>query len=115
MHHASSHLKRLYCTDDKLIFGHLKQVIADHEIPCVAKNEYLSGAAGDLPLNECWPELWVVDDADFPRACAIRDALLEPSENPAGAWRCCGCGETIEAQFTECWRCGTARPEVREG
>ncbi len=24
-------------------------------------------------------------------------------------WQCSGCGETLEAQFTECWQCGTSR------
>ncbi len=25
------------------------------------------------------------------------------------SWRCTRCGETLEAQFTECWQCGTSR------
>lgn len=37
------------------------------------------------------------------RAFAEADAQQTP-------WQCPNCGETLEAQFGACWRCGTVRP-----
>ena len=32
-----------------------------------------------------------------------------PPDTLGVPWRCSSCGEELEPQFTECWRCGTAR------
>lgn len=99
-------MKRLYTTNDPLLAGHLQAVLEQHHIPCLVKNAFLQGAAGELPPHECWPELWVEDDADFPRARRLLDDLL--SHDPASAlWICPACGERIEAQFAQCWNCGS--------
>lgn len=72
------------------------------------RNEFLGGAAGELPPHECWPELWVIEAADWARARALVDAELAPAD--ATPWTCPGCGETIEGQFAQCWHCGHAAP-----
>jgi hypothetical protein len=103
-------MKRIYSTKDPLMIGHLKNVLATFGIKCIAKNVDLMSAAGELPPIECWPELWVVDDDKFGRAQAILKQTLAPLESVKKPWRCVGCGETIEGQFTECWNCGRERP-----
>src|SRR5688572_3768697 len=64
-------MKRLHSAKDPLMIGHLKNVLASVGIKCVAKNVDLISAAGELPPVECWPELWVIDDAKFRRAESV--------------------------------------------
>jgi hypothetical protein len=102
-------MKRIYTAKDPLMVGHLKNVLATFGIQCVAKNVDLISAAGELPPIECWPELWLIDDAKFSRAQSILKQTLAPLESVKKSWRCASCGETIEGQFTECWSCGRER------
>jgi hypothetical protein len=102
-------MKRIYSAKDPLMVGHLKNVLATFGIHCVARNLDLISAAGELPPIECWPELWVVDEAKAARAKGILKRTLAPLASVKRAWVCGGCGETIEGQFAECWNCGRDR------
>lgn len=90
--------------------GHLRHALEDQGIACVLRNEYLLGGAGDLPPNECWPELWITDERDLLPATRLLSALTQPVEN-GSAWNCPACGELLEGQFSHCWNCGAERPE----
>jgi ABC-type ATPase with predicted acetyltransferase domain len=61
---------------------------------------------GELPPFECWPQLCVEDD-DFWEAKRIVEEAFSAKEMIA--WKCDSCGEEIEGQFTECWKCGESR------
>jgi Putative prokaryotic signal transducing protein len=98
-------MKRVYCAKDPLMIGHLKNVLTTFGIRCVTRNLDLSTAAGELPLIECWPELWIVDDEQLLRARAILKKTLAPLEAVKKSWHCDGCGEEVEGQFSECWNC----------
>jgi hypothetical protein len=102
-------MKRVYSAKDPLMIGHLKNVLTTFGIRCVTRNLDLSTAAGELPLIECWPELWIMDDGAFARARAILKKTLAPLESVKRPWRCDGCGEEVEGQFSECWNCGGSR------
>lgn len=65
---------------------------------------FLGGAAGDLPPDQCLPELWVQDDDQQERA---KQLLAEIARTPQRNWVCSGCGERIEGGFEQCWNCGT--------
>ncbi len=93
-----------------MLVGHLSRALEDHGIRCTVRNEYLSGGAGDLPPNELWPELWITDERDIEPARRLLQALTEPVAG-AAPWRCPGCGEALEGQFSHCWNCGAERPE----
>jgi len=75
----------------------------------VIKNTYLAGAVGELPPIECWPELWVVDDAEYSAAENVLEKALAPLGSVNRLWKCTKCGEEVEGQFTECWNCGWGR------
>jgi hypothetical protein len=107
-------MKRVYTTKDPLMIGHLKNVLETFEIKCMTKNLDLFSAAGQLPPIECWPELWVLDDLRHAEAQTILRKTLGPLKPVRKPWRCGGCGEEIEGQFTECWNCGDARPRTEE-
>lgn len=74
------------------------------------RNAYLAGAVGEIPFIEAGPQVWMDERVDPVRARAILDEARRAVATPA--WRCDGCGETVEGQFTSCWKCGEARPFV---
>jgi hypothetical protein len=85
--------------------AHARNVLLTAGIPSELRNQYLAGALGDLPMLETWPQLFV-DDAD--EQVALR-ALARAAAAPSGApWTCDRCGEVLEPQFTQCWRCGAS-------
>jgi hypothetical protein len=57
-------------------------------------------------------ELWVLDDQDYPKAKKILDAWDGPAAGPRTPWWCGHCKETIQGQFTSCWKCGKEREEA---
>jgi hypothetical protein len=92
-----------------VIAQHWINVLAAAGVPCELHNRYLSGAMGEIPADQCAPEIWLVDERDEKLARKlIADATNGP---PPGArpWRCPQCGETLEPQFTVCWQCGRER------
>lgn len=103
-------MKKVYTSDDPLLVAQLRQLLEDNHIACLVRNEFLMGAAGELPLNECWPEIWAVHDAQLDRARELVEAYLSAADDSAGPWTCGGCGEPIEAVFSQCWNCGVERP-----
>ncbi len=102
-------MKRVYSAKDPLMISHLRNVLATFGIKCVTKKLDLISAAGELPPTECWPELWIVDDAKLARAKSILKKTLAPLESVKKSWRCDGCAEEVEGQFSECWNCGASR------
>ena len=86
----------------------LKSILEKAGIPCMIRNEYLSMGLGELAPSECSPELWILNDEDYPRAKEIVDAWRNATIENLGPW-VCRCGETVEGQFTSCWKCGRER------
>lgn len=102
-------MKKVYSAKDPLMIGHLRNVLNTFGIQCVTRNLDLSTAAGELPLIDCWPELWVVDDEKSAKAKTILKKTLAPLVSVKKPWLCGACGENIEGQFSECWKCGRDR------
>ncbi len=103
-------MKKVYSSDNPLIVGHLKRVLEENHIACITRNEYLLGAAGELPPIECWPELWVLEDFQQQKARALVESVLAMDLDSGENWRCPLCNEPLEGQFTACWACGAERP-----
>jgi Putative prokaryotic signal transducing protein len=96
-------LKRIYSSHNLIAVHHARNVLEAEGIRAVVRNEMLSSAMGELPPAECLAELWVVA-ADAERAERI--LRFQPEGTP---WKCPACGESQEAQFTQCWSCGAYR------
>lgn len=92
-----------------VIGQHWVNVLAAAGIDCELHNRYLNGALGEIPADQCAPELWLVDERDEQLARRILDAAQSGPPPGAPKWRCGACDEMLEAQFTACWRCGAAR------
>lgn len=67
---------------------------------------FLGSVAGELPPEQCWPEIWVDDDGQAERATQL---LAELQQTAQRRW-ICGCGETVEGGFDACWSCGRTLP-----
>jgi hypothetical protein len=100
-------VKRVYSSFNRAAAHHAKNLLEAEGIRAVVRNEFLSSAMGELPPAECQVEVWVLREQDAERA----EIALKNSFSPKGGppWSCSSCGESIEAQFTQCWRCGAYR------
>jgi putative signal transducing protein len=100
-------MKKVYSSDSPIMAGHIHSLLEASNIECHLRNMNLTGGIGELPINECWPEVWVNDESDFSLADnLIKSALADAEKNED--WQC-QCGEAIEGQFEICWSCGSER------
>ncbi len=96
-------------TEAHLVAGYL----TDRGIPSEVRGEALFAVRGEVPITPATlPTVWVLDDGQAAEALEVLRA--RPSQTAAGQplWTCNRCGELIEPQFTACWQCGAARPDV---
>jgi Putative prokaryotic signal transducing protein len=67
---------------------------------------YLSSVAGELPPDQCLPEVWVMHEEQEAQARAL---LRDLAHVPQRRWHCV-CGELVEGGFEQCWNCGEWMP-----
>jgi hypothetical protein len=67
---------------------------------------FLGAAAGELPPDQCLPEIWITHER---QETAARDLLRDLQCLPQRRWMC-ACGETVEGGFEQCWHCGRPMP-----
>lgn len=102
-------MKRVYRAASLLQVAHARNVLIAAGVECELRNTHLAGAMGELPMMETWPQLYV-NETDEHYALSI---LARASQAPRGAsWVCEECRETLEPQFTCCWRCGHEKGAV---
>ena len=89
----------------------LRSALDSAGIEYTVRNELLSGLTGEIPLNECTPEIWVSSEEQFEEARRIVITVTQRPVIPGPAWTCAQCGEKIEGQFDSCWHCGALQPE----
>jgi hypothetical protein len=104
-------MKKVLVRQDIMLIGLLENILKNASIACFVKNRFLNGAAGELPPTECWPELWVENDADYKEAKELLTAYLTAPAPQQTAWTCSNCNEWLDGQFTTCWLCGQDRPQ----
>lgn len=103
-------MKRFYQDYNRFRVYQVQHVLEEAGIPCVIKNEMLSGAGGEIPLHEAMPEVWLLDDEWLAKA----ETVLEKFEQELGLtkdkgdWVCKGCLEHNDAEFGVCWNCSEA-------
>ena len=91
-----------------------KEVLEQEGILCTVKNQQGSSLAGEVPFAEVFPELWVINDDDFPRAQEFLDNWSKAAATIEKAWTCSGCGEQHTGEFTTCWKCGKEKHSKSE-
>ena len=87
----------------------IKGMLEAEGIRAEVKGDQLYGAFGELPVL---PTVWIFDAA----LAAYADRIVIEFLRGTAAhrygherWTCAKCGETLEGQFTECWKCGASR------
>lgn len=98
---------KVFTHPDRALIGMVADILASNGYACYVRNEFLGGAAGDIPAQECWPELWLLDGRDERPARALIAAVTPSSSINGESWRCRGCGEWLEPQFGTCWHCAS--------
>lgn len=101
---------RIFRDFDRFTVYRIKQLLDDHDIPNFMKNEFASGAIGEVSPFDAQPEVWLVDDEWAGKAQALIDSFLSEQKQAAeqSEWQCAACGEVNEASFAICWQCQTA-------
>lgn len=99
---------RVFAHSNALLVSHMRNVLNFADIPVELRNMTLGGGAGELPLGECEPEVWVAGH-NAERALRLIRGSLEGTEAVAPEWICRHCNERLESVFDTCWKCGTVR------
>ena len=97
---------------DFTVVGHMHSLLESEGVPCEIRNAGAAGLAGEIPHTQVYPELWVLDKLDEPRAREIiRTYRDKDAATPmAPDWTCPKCGETVDGVYAECWNCGADAP-----
>jgi hypothetical protein len=103
-------MKLIYSSPDLAAVTHLKDLLESAGMACFIKNEVAAQLFPEVPLSEAVPELWIDDESRLAEAMEIKKDYLGPQSVSGPSWTCPKCGEKSEAQFTSCWKCGTAKP-----
>lgn len=99
-------MRRLRQAPNLAIAALWADVLREAGIAVSVQRQFLSSAAGELPPDQCLPEVWVLHEEQFAAAGRLLDDLLSL---PQRRWRC-ACGELVEGGFESCWNCGRAMP-----
>src|SRR5258707_5209575 len=97
-------MKLLYSSTDLRGIGLIRSSLEAAGIAYEVHNETIP-----YPGAIFYPEVWVVEDSEFARACELRDAVTKLTAEPRSSWTCPSCGERLEGQFGSCWKCGANR------
>ena len=81
-------------------------VLSAQGIEANVQRQFLGSASGELPPDQCLPEVWIKDDGLEDKA---REVLYDLQHVPQHKWTCL-CGELVEGGFEQCWKCGAPMP-----
>jgi len=80
--------------------------LREEGVAATVQREFLGAVMGQLPPDQCLPEIWIDDENQFDLAKRL---LHELQHRPQRSWRCV-CGEQVEGGFEQCWQCGQMMP-----
>jgi len=87
-------------TEAHLVVG----LLASQGIAAEVRGEPLFSVRGEVPVTpSTLPTVWVLEDSQAEPALALIRDRAASAEQP---WTCASCGETVEPQFSVCWKCG---------
>lgn len=96
-------MKLIYTHENRMLVSNLQNILHNAGVTVTLKNEYAAGASGDLAFLSTWPELWVLEEAEYPKAMKIINDVL--NKNHKDDWLCNQCGEKNSSAFEWCWNC----------
>jgi putative signal transducing protein len=98
-------MKRIYSSQNGGEVEVLQNMLGATGISCIIRKDYVA----PTPHSAFQPELWVLNDADSPKAEDFCERWRHPSPDRPPYWMCGKCGAGSEEQFNSCWKCGTNR------
>ncbi len=104
-------MKRVYIASNLIGAQMMKDYLISFGIDAFVQGDLLTGAVGELPADS-GPSVWVFNDDDLDRAeeqVKIYEAQQPEDQVYNNVWKCIKCDELIDAQFTQCWQCGSER------
>ena len=111
-------MQPVYTARDEMDANFVKGLLRQEGIEAIVQGQALGEVWGNLPLTaKSLPSVWV-PEADVERARPVVDEYrrtdeanaVDDAERPRSTWTCSNCGEKVEEQFTQCWKCGHSRP-----
>ena len=99
-------MKRIARAPNAAIAALWADTLAEAGIAASVQRQYLSSVAGEIPPDQCLPEIWITHDA---QEAAARGLLDDLQSLPQHRWHC-ACGELVEGGFESCWNCGRPMP-----
>jgi hypothetical protein len=102
-------MEKVYSSPERTMVYHIKNILENRGIESTVFGEHRGVAVGGIAPLDAWMELWVLDERRLKEAQQIVEATLNDVETPHETWRCQSCGEELEGQFAQCWKCGTER------
>jgi hypothetical protein len=100
-------MKRL-CKAASLPDAHILRALLEQAgIEAHVFNENAQSGAGQLPVSEALPEVWVAQERDLERAREVVHRF-EAAPPETVTVRCGRCGEDNPGNFQLCWSCGAA-------
>ena len=106
---------RLTRAPDLLLGQHWANLLQQAGIACHLTGRYLQGGAGEIPVDQCGPDLWLESEDDKAAALRIIEGQVDDTWRTRPHWFCADCGEWLEPQFSTCWQCGALRPADPQG
>ena len=104
---------RIYGARDPIEAEFVRGLLEAEGIDAVVQGNALQTVLGDVPPTPAaLPSVWV-NEPDVDRATQIVDEMKRGGPaalDPQPAWTCPNCGTVLEGQFTQCWKCGAAKP-----
>ena len=99
-------MQLIYTHENNILVGNARNLLSQHGLESILKNEFAGSGAGELSTFDTWQELWVSDE-DYLKAKEVLAVLSDSLEGER--WVCEGCGEVNEPTFHSCWNCQRAR------
>ena len=100
-------MRKVYSAQNNNLAHFIRNILEAHKIESVILREQLIGVVGGIAPRDAWPEIWIHDEKRVDEALQIIEYSMEKSETLGNSWQCECCGEEIEVQFTQCWKCDT--------
>ena len=101
-------MKRVFASPDRAAVEIVRQLLREAGIGSTVFNESTGAILGDIPFFVANPEVWILyDDQEADARQVVHDFETGEARDRLDRrpWRCPTCGEQIEGQFSQCWRC----------
>jgi hypothetical protein len=101
-------MQRLVQAPNIVIAALWVDVLRQAGVEASTQRYFLGSVSGELPPDQCLPEVWLHDDRQLPQARQVLDAWRN---TPQRRW-VCACGELVDGGFEQCWNCNLVMPSL---